>query len=98
MNMSMDNCGMSLTGENGRTRRNPFLNATSFTTNLTLIDLDANSGLFRERPVTNRLSHETAYNLAYFDEFETSSSLAVLTSLTAVTRLSIKGWNTLQEL
>jgi hypothetical protein len=55
MNMSMDNGGMSLTGENRRTRRNPFLNATYFTTDLTLIDPDANSALFRERPVTNRL-------------------------------------------
>jgi hypothetical protein len=52
--------GMVLTGENWRIRRNTCPNATLSTTNPTWAEPGAHSGLRRERPATNRLSHVTA--------------------------------------
>jgi hypothetical protein len=55
--MSLDSDGgMTLTGENRRTRRRTCPSATLSTTNPTCIDPGANPGLRSERPVTNDLS------------------------------------------
>jgi hypothetical protein len=56
---------MKLTGENRSTRRKTCPSATLPTTNPTCTDPRSNPDLRGERPVTNRLSHGTAYLIAY---------------------------------
>jgi hypothetical protein len=59
--MSMESHGgMTLTGENRRTRRKTRPSATLSTTNPTWTDPGTNLGLCGERPVNNHLSHGTA--------------------------------------
>jgi hypothetical protein len=58
--MNMERHGeMMLTRRDRRTRREMCPIATLPTTNLTWTDTSANLGLRRERPATNRLSHDT---------------------------------------
>jgi hypothetical protein len=82
--MSVENDGgMTLTGENRRTRRKTCPSATLYTTNPIWIDPGGSPGLRSERPTTNCLSHGTALPKIF-----TASIIKTFALMTEAVRIS----------